>query len=196
MRSLHLLKRLRWVAGASWLLLIILLGVGPIWAKVRAQEGTFQIVIPAEKNLVLHSADELAAVLRKHGMDEDTIQRILELERRIEQAHAQGMSYDKFRRHMEQWIQELFPRPSSPDTDASSQASPRPLAWFVDYAGIYACCTHPAVEPTGACRDTVGSRPGFAPLQGTTTTPARIALMRGVPLPTSHGASTTGIIMP
>lgn len=137
--------KLGWVVGAALFLLVSALAVWP----VMAQEGPSHIVIPAEQNLVLHSADELADVLRKQGMDEASIQRVLELERRIERAHAQGLSYDELRRNMEQWIQELFPKnptpDASPDRDSSAE-TPRPLAWFVHYAGIYACCANPAAR--------------------------------------------------
>ena len=101
------------------------------------------IVIQPSANRVVHSPEELAGILRQGGMDEEAIQRVLELERRIDEAHRQNLPLSEIQHLMEQWTQELFPAPEVPQvpmTPDEKGAIPQPLTWFIHPVGIYACC--------------------------------------------------------
>ena len=80
---------------------------------VVQQDGV--IVIPPSANRVVRSPEELAAILRQGGVDEAAIQQILEFERRVDEAHRQGLSMEEIRRLTEQWSRELFPGPAIPE---------------------------------------------------------------------------------
>ncbi len=137
-----------------WLLVLALAVAGlAFWGWSQAQAGDqgeiHYIEIGPEENIVLHSPEELAALLRESGVDEASIQNILEFERRVDAAHKAGWSHEQLRKHMEQWIQELFPPPPGWTPEPGEPSSlrpdagpvPGPLTWLSHTAPINACCS-------------------------------------------------------
>ncbi len=88
------------------------------WSMAHAQEEFVpaghrvgEIVLGPEANTVLHSPEELAAVLRAGGVDPDEVARILEMERRLQQAHDAGLPLDAVREKAREWFEEIFLTP-------------------------------------------------------------------------------------
>lgn len=153
--------RKRWRVLLRWTLVAVLLAavVGAlVWAQSTAHaqeevvpegERVGEIVLGPEANTVLHSPEELAAVLRAGGVDPDEVARILEMERRLQQAHDAGLPLDAVREKAREWFEEIFRAPMQGPEDPSSSL-PSPLAWYTHYAGIYATCRVPRVRATWA----------------------------------------------